>query len=92
VEADRGELVLRDRHLQPDDAVHREHLRERLRLQPRGGVRDRERLELPGAAAESSQGQGDHEHNREECEERESPSPTRCAHLPTFDAPPPCGA
>jgi hypothetical protein len=72
--------------------VHREHLRERLRLQPGRGVRDRERFELPRAAAESGQRQGDHEHDREKGEERESPSPARCAHLPTFDAPPPGGA
>jgi len=47
---------------------------------------------LHGAAAEGGQQKGDHEHDRQEGEKREAAGTTRCAHLPTFDAPPPSGA
>jgi len=92
VVADRRGLPLRDRHLEPDDAVQRDDLRERLRLRARGGVGERERLERPRAAAERRQQKRDHEHDRKQCEEREAAGSTRVAHLPTFDAPPPSGA
>ena len=57
VVADRGEMRLRDRHLQPDRAVHGDDLRIRPRLRRRCGVHDRElpqRLRVPPPNAVSS--------------------------------------
>jgi hypothetical protein len=93
VVADRGLAALLDRHLQAHGAVHGDDLRIRLGLRGRCEARDRDALErLRRAAAKSGQQESDHENDRQQREEREATGPTRSAHLPTFDAPPPVGA
>ena len=92
VVADRGDRVLRDRHLEPDGAADRDHLRVGLRLRARAERRHRERRHAARAAAEGGQEQCDNEHDRQDEEEREVPGPARRTHFPTFDPPPPSGA
>ena len=92
VVADRRRLRLHDRHLQADEAVQRDDLRERLRLLARDDVADREGVDRARVAAECGQRKRHDEHDREKGEEREPAGSTRGAHLPTFDAPPPGGA
>ena len=93
VVADRRRAPLRDRHLQPNGAANGDDLRIRLCLRRRPDVGDGDALDaLRRPTAECGQQQCDHENDRQQGEEREAAGTTRCAHLPTFDAPPPVGA
>ena len=89
---DCSRLRLRDRHLDADETVQRDDLRERLRLRARNDVADGERVDLAGVAAECGQRKRHDEDDREKGEEREPAGSTRGAHFPSFDAPPPGGA